>query len=101
VLHRELSQKFDGPTVVVTHHAPSPRSIAPKFADSELNPAFTSNLEPLIEHYQPALWVHGHMHNSSDYKIGQTRVVCNPRGYFPDELNPLFNPDLVVDLKDL
>ena len=47
---------------------------------------------------QPALWVHGHMHESYDYEVYGTRVVCNPRGYAPDALNPDFWPDLVVDI---
>jgi Icc-related predicted phosphoesterase len=97
-LEEELRKPFDGPTVVITHHAPSPRSIAEKFRDSLLNPAFASNLERFIVAHQPALWIHGHMHDSFDYSIGKTRVVCNPRGYFPNELNPIFDPKLVITL---
>jgi len=97
-LRNELSRPFDGVTVVVTHHAPSRRSIAPRFQDDPLNPAFASNLEPLIDTYQPSLWIHGHMHDSFDYMIGRTRVVCNPRGYFPDQLNPHFDPHFIVDV---
>ncbi len=97
-LETELGKPFDGPTVVVTHHAPSPRSIAARFRESPLNPAFVSNLEPVIAAHQPALWIHGHMHDSFDYRIGKTRVVCNPRGYFPNELNPSFDPNFVVTL---
>lgn len=97
-LQNELDRSFEGLTIVVTHHAPSPSSIASRYAESPLNPAFVSNLEELIRHYQPSLWVHGHVHDSFDYMIGQTRVICNPRGYFPHELNPLFDPGLVVQL---
>ena len=100
-LRRELSRQFDGTTIVVTHHAPSPRSIALKFHADPLNPAFVSNLETLIERHKPALWVHGHMHDSFDYRIGATRIVCNPRGYFPSELNPAFDPLFVVDTRRL
>ncbi|MGH7013628.1 MAG: metallophosphoesterase [Stellaceae bacterium] len=99
-LEDELKQAFDGITVVVTHHAPSSRSIASAFQDSPLNPAFVSNLDHLIETYQPSLWIHGHMHTSFDYQIGRTRVICNPRGYFPDQLNPDFDPTLVVEVVD-
>lgn len=91
-LREELSRSFDGITVVVTHHAPSCGSIAPAFQNDLLNPAFASDLEALIRAYAPSLWIHGHMHDSFDYTIGGTRVVCNPRGYFPDQLNPNFNP---------
>jgi len=98
-LRKELSRPFDGTTVVVTHHAPSPRSVAPQFRNDPLNPAFASNLEPLIETYGPSLWIHGHMHDSFDYMIGRTRVLCNPRGYFPDQLNPRFDPLFVAEVK--
>lgn len=97
-LETELAKPFNGKTVVVTHHAPSPRSIDRKYKGSLLNPAFASNLEDLIERYQPELWVHGHMHDSFDYRIGKTRVVCNPRGYSPSELNPGFDPMLTVEI---
>ena len=100
-LRKELSRKYDGTTIVVTHHAPSPRSIAPRFHEDPLNPAFVSNLEALIERCEPALWIHGHMHDSFDYSIGRTRVICNPRGYFPDQLNPAFDPRFVVEIGDI
>ena len=97
-LQQELSCPFDGPTLVVTHHAPSPGSIALQFRDNSLNPAFASDLNAMIRTYQPPLWIHGHMYNSFDYRIGLTRVVCNPHGYFPDELNPKFDPLLVIEV---
>ena len=57
----------------------------------------TSYLTELIERYQPTLWVHGHVHNSSDYLVGKTRVLCNPHGYGTE--NPDFNGALVVELE--
>lgn len=71
----------DGPTVVISHHAPHRRSVHERFAGSALNACFVSELEQRILAWQPALWLHGHMHDSSDYYIGATRVLCNPRGY--------------------
>ena len=69
--------------VVVTHHAPTPLSIAEWYKhDTLLNGAFHSDLTDLIlDRPQIKLWCHGHMHNVSDYMMGDTRVVCNPRGY--------------------
>lgn len=99
-LRKELSREFEGTTIVVTHHAPSPRSIAPRFENDPLNPAFVSNLEAIIGRYEPALWVHGHVHDSFDYRVGRTRIVCNPRGYLPDQLNPDFNPLLIVETEE-
>lgn len=97
-LNETLRCPHDGPTVIVTHHAPSERSSHKRFAGSPLNPAYASRLEPLMLEWEPALWVHGHMHDSSDYQIGETRVICNPRGYAGHELNPNFNPRLIVNL---
>jgi Icc-related predicted phosphoesterase len=97
-LDEELRRPFDGSTVVITHHAPSPHSIAKKFRRDPLIPAFASNLEAMMQTHHPRLWIHGHMHDSFDYCVGETRVVCNPRGYFPDQLNPQFDPNLVIEL---
>jgi predicted phosphodiesterase len=77
----ELQQPFDGKTVVVTHHAPSARSVPPRFATDLLTPAFASNLEHLMDGQRAALWIHGHTHDPFDYEINGTRVICNPRGY--------------------
>ncbi|WP_279483212.1 metallophosphoesterase [Aureimonas sp. SK2] len=94
-LEEELAKPFDGPTVVVTHHAPTPRSIHPRFEGDVMNPAFASDLTDLIVRVGPDLWIHGHVHNSFDYRIGRTRVVANPKGY-GDE-NPTFDPRLVIE----
>lgn len=82
--------------VVVTHHAPHRRSVAPRFAGDPLNPAFVSDLDGLLAAAQPALWVHGHTHASFDYRVRGTRVACNPKGYGPE--NPGFDPALVIEV---
>lgn len=51
-----------------------------------------------MHRFGPDLWVHGHMHNSVDYRVGATRVVTNPRGYAGHEINPNFNPQLVIEI---
>ncbi|WP_250452514.1 metallophosphoesterase [Caballeronia sp. ATUFL_M2_KS44] len=102
-LETEIAKPFAGRTVVVTHHAPHPRSIAPQYAGGPLNPAFASDLSELMTSVD--LWVHGHLHTSSDYLVGRCRVVCNPRGYpLPrrdgglEFENREFNPQLVVSI---
>ena len=95
-LRDRLAEPWAGPTVVITHHAPHPGSLHPRFARHPLSPAFVSNLENLLG---PArLWIHGHTHDSFDYVVADTRILCNPRGYDPFELNPDFNPALVVEV---
>jgi len=84
-LRERLSRPHDGPTIVVSHHAPSNRSIPPQYLGGDLSPAFASNLDGLIVEYQPDLWIHGHTHWSVDYRIGKTRVYSNQRGYPGEE----------------
>jgi Icc-related predicted phosphoesterase len=93
-----LAEPFDGKTVVVTHHAPSSQSVHPRYARDLLTPAFASNLENLMDGARAALWIHGHMHESFDYEVHGTRVVCNPRGYAPNALNPDFQSDWVIEI---
>ena len=80
-LKHELNQSFEGKTVVVTHHAPSKKSIHPQYEGNAWNPCFSTDVEALMGD-AVNLWIHGHTHNNFDYVVGgQTRVVCNPRGY--------------------
>jgi predicted phosphodiesterase len=96
----QLATPFAGPTVVITHHGPSPKSIHPRFRDSLLNACFISDLEHLMDGRRACLWVHGHTHDSFDYVVNGTRVVCNPRGYAKNGVNenPSFDPDLLVEV---
>lgn len=108
-LQAELEQENLGTfkkTVVVTHHYPSKRSTAAKWANDPLTAAFGSKLS-LDLLTQANLWIHGHTHDSCDYRLGDSkksvRVVCNPRGYpmgwqRGDFENPNFNPGMLVDV---
>jgi len=100
-LDARLASVHAGPTVVITHHAPSTRSIHPRFADSPLNAGFVSDLEHLLGAHRAALWIHGHTHDSFDYLVDGTRVVCNPRGYVRAGVNenPLFDPHFIVEVE--
>ncbi|WP_018605972.1 metallophosphoesterase [Uliginosibacterium gangwonense] len=84
-------------TVVVTHHAPSATSLFEGFQKELLSAAYASNLDGVVQNSQARLWVHGHIHSSFDYMLGDTRVISNPRGY-PDERNEDFQADLVVEI---
>lgn len=69
--------------VVVGHHAPSRRSTHAMYAhDTIMNGGYSSDMDQFIEERpEIKLWTHGHTHHVFDYMIGETRVVCNPRGY--------------------
>jgi predicted phosphodiesterase len=113
------AQEFDGPTVIVTHHGPHPGSVHRRYApdsrmlasshrlpyendDWLMTPGFVSNLEPLVERFDA--WLHGHVHNSFDYRVGKCRVVANPRGYprnggiTLDFENPEFEPLKLIEV---
>jgi predicted phosphodiesterase len=96
-----------GPTIVVTHHAPSARSVPDALKADILTAAYASTiaddllgnpshdaelLVPRVDY-----WFHGHVHAPADYWIGTTRVVCNPHGY-ADEV-PGFDPRLIFDIE--
>lgn len=98
-LEGKLAEPFTGKTVVVTHHAPSLASIDEQWKKDLLTAAFASHLDPLVA--QADLWLHGHTHAFADHRIGDCRVVCNPRGYVVDgrALEATgWNPDLVVEV---
>ncbi|MBB3978622.1 Icc-related predicted phosphoesterase [Rhizobium azooxidifex] len=95
-LKSALAESSAEKTVVVTHHAPSPRSIPPAFQGDPLSACYASDLEELIVEGQPSLWVHGHVHKRVDYRVGGTRVLANPRGY-PGE-GKAFDPQLVIEV---
>jgi Icc-related predicted phosphoesterase len=93
-LATRLAEPFIGPTMVITHHAPSAKSVPDEFEGDVLSGAYASDLEYMMGEHVP-LWIHGHMHHSLDYQINCTRVLCNPRGYAPKYLNESFT-DLIV-----
>lgn len=99
-LKNQLGQHTDKTVVVITHHAPSHLSIAEQYrGDSVLNGGYSSDLSNVMLDYpQIKLWVHGHTHDKFDYEIGQTRVICNPRGYLGHEYCAEDFSELVIDL---
>jgi predicted phosphodiesterase len=96
-LAEEIARGGTPGAVIVSHHAPSKRSIAPQFLTDPVSASYASHLDDLVERSGAALWVHGHTHNCVDYAIGSTRVVSNQRGYV-DELVSGFRPRLVVEV---
>jgi hypothetical protein len=78
-----LTKVANNRVVVVSHHAPSQKSVKPRYEhDYHVNGAYRSDLEYIMnDNPSIKLWVHGHTHERFDYMINETRVVCNPRGY--------------------
>ncbi len=101
-IENQISVPFDGKTVVITHMAPSVLSVPDRYRKQLGSSAFASNLDELVT--QADLWIHGHTHDSFDYMIGDSRVVCNPCGYprkFGQRVvgeNEDFNPNLIIEI---
>lgn len=89
---------FDGPTIVVTHHLPHPLCVSQEFRTNPLNPAYATNLDAVIEANEIAIWVHGHTHSNVDLEVHGTRILCNPRGYTPNDLNKGFNEKFTFEV---
>jgi predicted phosphodiesterase len=96
-LEEKLREPCHGRTVVVTHHAPSPRSLGPHLKGDHVSAAYASDMENLVAASGASVWIHGHIHTASDYQIGETRVICNPRGYL-DDPTAGFQPGLVIEV---
>lgn len=94
-----IEKNIQSTDIVVTHYAPSDQSVDDYYRGSQLNRFFVCDMEPLIRAVQPRVWFHGHVHNSFNYKIDTTKVICNPFGYVGHELNSNFidNLKIVVD----
>jgi predicted phosphodiesterase len=105
-LRSRLAVPHDGPTVVVTHHLPSMRSVAQQYRKSRLSAGFASRLDDLVG-MGATLWVHGHTHSSHMWRApGGTLVACNPAGYADlthagavVRENARFDPRLVIDIR--
>jgi Icc-related predicted phosphoesterase len=100
-----ISDLLSKESIVITHYLPSNLSVAARYKDHELNRFFVCDIEHLMHSANaPRIWVHGHTHDTFDYKIQHmsqetsTRVVCNPRGYWPDDLNPDFRNNFIIEI---
>lgn len=74
---QELSSK----RIICTHHAPSRKSLSPQFFSDPVSAAYASNLDGFVAYSGAKYWFHGHLHDSVDYELGDTRIISNPRGY--------------------
>jgi len=81
-----VAEKSDEKFVVVGHHSPSFKSVHEEYqSETLMNGCYHSDLsEFILDRPQIKLWTHGHTHHPFDYTIGETRIVCNPRGYVSD-----------------
>jgi predicted phosphodiesterase len=95
-----VAEKHDEKFVVVGHHSPSKLSTHEQYANEYLmNGAYSSDCtEFIMDHPQIKLWTHGHTHHPFDYVVGETRIVCNPRGYEGHEPDSGWDPKIVIEV---
>ena len=98
-LLKKFDETFDGPTVVMSHHSPGNELRRRGRLGDRLGPCYFADIEELIGNHDVAcLHVHGHTHQSYDYMINNTRVVCNPYGYWGYDTNPDFDREIILEV---
>jgi hypothetical protein len=95
-LHAALALPFEGSTVVVTHFAPSLHSADPRYGLTPGTAGFCNALDDWLALAE--LWLHGHLHASSDYMHRGCRVVANPLGYARKNEQAAFRPQCLIDV---
>jgi UDP-2,3-diacylglucosamine pyrophosphatase LpxH len=98
IFDNAIKDSPDQKLIVVTHMAPSYQSINPRYrvGRDPMNFYYYSDLDNEIYDTEIDLWFHGHCHCVSDYKINNTRVICNPRGYSHEKTG--WDPQLRIDV---
>jgi Icc-related predicted phosphoesterase len=95
-LRAALATPFDGPTVAVTHFAPSLRSADPRYGNVPGTAGFCNALDDLLP--QAQLWLHGHLHAPSNYVHAGCHVVANPLGYARKNEQAAFQPEILIEI---
>jgi Icc-related predicted phosphoesterase len=97
-LNHALTHTKGWKRVVITHHAPLPKSIAPQFQYNTLNAYFVNDWRSLFFKFNFDLWVHGHTHESFHYEFANKRVICNPFGYYRRKENDRYDPTFLFEI---
>ncbi|MDE2100482.1 MAG: metallophosphoesterase family protein [Patescibacteria group bacterium] len=91
--HAALFNSATPDDIIVSHHLPCELSVPARFKSSQINRFFLRSME-----LKGKLWIHGHTHDSCDYTVYGTRVICNPFGYYDYQVNSKFDPALVIEV---
>ncbi|KRT15899.1 phosphoesterase [Pedobacter ginsenosidimutans] len=96
-LQNSLAGSKSDKNVVITHHAPSIRSIPLDYKKDPVAAAYASDLEDVIIKYKPVYWIHGHVHIPVRYNLGETEIICNPHGYISEKYNG-YDKELIIEI---
>lgn len=94
-LRQTLASAHTGPTVVVTHFAPTLHSADPRYGVTPGTAGFCNALDDLLP--LADFWLHGHLHCPTDTRVGRCRLVANPLGYADKGEQVSFRPTLTLD----
>jgi Icc-related predicted phosphoesterase len=98
-LRQQLAVAPPGRTVVITHHAPSLDGLNPKHVGNGLDGGYASNLDDMIASSSVPVWIHGHTHIKRTYRIGDTTVRANCRGFDGKDASAnAFTPNVYFDI---
>jgi predicted phosphodiesterase len=95
-LNEQLDTKFEGKTVVVTHHGPSLKCQHKNYKFNEVSAAFISDFKQLVR--KADLWIYGHTHSSLDSKVGNCKLVSNQQGYPGENIPVPFKPNWIIEV---
>lgn len=96
-LLKNLEESKAYKNVVITHHAPSIRSVPEEYRKDPVASAYASDLEDIIIKYKPAYWIHGHIHTPIRYNVDETEIICNPHGYISEKYNG-YQKELIIEI---
>lgn len=96
-LTQALAEPFEGPTVVITHFAPSLLSADPRYGLTPGTAGFCNSLDHLLPRAKH--WLHGHLHCAHDYVSQGCRVIANPLGYAKKNEQQAFDPQKIVRIE--
>lgn len=67
---------------VISHHAPSRKGLNPRHLGNGVDGVYASDLDALIASWACVRhWVHGHTHIQREYRVGDTLLHTNCRGF--------------------
>lgn len=81
---------FDGPTMVVTHHAPVVEGLRHQKVTEVFDAAYANNWEEGVKTINPTAWVYGHTHTPRRFMVGNTQMISHAVGHLSEKLDPLY-----------
>lgn len=87
--------------IVMTHHGPlfPPQEVwGENMGGNDIDYAYFNLGMDWLMDYPITHIIHGHTHDTYDWKAGDIRILTNPRGYVGHELNPNFDEEKVIEL---